>query len=325
MATVLVTGGAGYVGSHACKALAKAGHVPVTYDNLCRGHRELVKWGPLEIGDISDRARLDAVLAAHKPEAVMHFASLIEVNESVANPDLYERNIVGGTQCLLEAMAVARVKIIVVSSSCAVYGTPLKVPITEDESWKPINPYGVSKMKMERLLQAAEKDHGLAWVALRYFNAAGADADGESGEWHTPESHLIPRVLDVAMGRAKAITINGTDYPTPDGTCVRDYIHVADLADAHLRAWRYAADNGGGMAFNLGTSTGSSVREVIDVVRATTKRDIAVDIGPRREGDTPALVADSSRARKVLGWQPQRSDLATEIADAWAWHQHLYG
>lgn len=324
MATVLITGGAGYVGSHACKALARAGHTPVVYDSLIRGHRELVKWGPLEIGDIHDRARLMEVMNRHHPVAVMHFASFILVGESVEKPDLYEENIVGGTASLVDAMAAAGVNTLVVSSSAAVYGNPARVPVTEDEPCRPVNPYGVSKLRMEHLLAAAEKTHGLAWVALRYFNAAGADPDGETGEWHEPETHLIPRVLDAALGRDASIVINGNDYPTPDGTCVRDYIHVSDLADAHLLAWRYAIGHRGGAAFNLGSSRGFSVREVVDAARAMTGRSIPVTYGPRREGDPPVLVADSARARHILGWAPRRSDLAAQIENAWAWHLKMH-
>ncbi|MGE4062742.1 MAG: UDP-glucose 4-epimerase GalE [Rhodospirillaceae bacterium] len=323
MATVLVTGGAGYVGSCACKTLARAGHKVVTYDSLIRGHRALVKWGPLEIGDIHDRARLAEVMARYRPDAVMHFASFIFVGESVEKPQLYEDNIVGGTASLVGAMGDAGVNTLVVSSSAAVYGNPVRVPVSEDEPCRPVNPYGVSKLKMERLLAEAHSAHGLAWVALRYFNAAGADPDGETGEWHDPETHLIPRVLDAALGRAPAITINGDDYPTPDGTCVRDYIHVADLADAHVLAWRHAIGHGGGAVFNLGSSHGFSVREVIDAARRVTGHAIPVTIGPRREGDPPVLVADSDRARRILGWAPRRSDLMSQIGDAWAWHLAL--
>lgn len=325
MTTVLVTGGAGFVGSHACKALALAGHVPITYDSLECGHRELVKWGPLEIGDIHDRARLLEVMARHRPEAVMHFASYIVVGESVIKPEVYERNIVGGTRVLVDAMAAAGIGKLVVSSSAAVYGIPHTTPITEDAPCNPVNPYGASKLKMERLLADASTAHGLSWVALRYFNATGADPDGETGEWHDPETHLIPLVLDVALGRAAAITVNGGDYNTPDGTCIRDYIHVSDLAEAHLLAWRHAIGNVGGAAFNLGSNRGASVREVVNTVREVTGRSVPVKMGPRRAGDPPALVADSRRGRDVLGWSPRRSDLATQIGDAWVWHRNKFG
>ncbi|MCC6913722.1 MAG: UDP-glucose 4-epimerase GalE [Rhodospirillaceae bacterium] len=323
MATILVTGGAGYVGSHACKALARAGHVPVTYDSLIRGHRELVKWGPLEIGDIHDKARLIEVMETHRPAAVMHFASFIFVNESVAQPDLYERNIVGGTEMLVDAMAVRDIRTLVVSSSAAVYGIPSFSPITEDAPCRPVNPYGAAKLKMEQALARAQRDHGLSWVALRYFNAAGADPEGETGEWHEPENHLIPLVLDAALGKSEAITINGDDYPTRDGTCVRDYIHVMDLAEAHLLAWRYAIGNDGGAAFNLGTGHGASVLDVVTTARKVTGHNIPVRAGQRRDGDPPALVADAGAAQRILDWAPRRSDLASQIADAWAWHLTL--
>lgn len=321
MATILVTGGAGYVGSHACKALAHAGHVPVTYDNLMRGHRELVKWGPLEVGDISDRARLDQVIARHRPAAVMHFAALTLVNESVAQPDLYHRNNVGGTTCLLEAMDAADVKAIVVSSSAGVYGVPTQVPVAETQACNPVNPYGETKLAMERMLARAR---GVSWIALRYFNAAGADPEGDTGEWHEPEQHLIPLMLDVALGRAGALIINGEDYPTPDGTCVRDYVHVTDLADAHVRALDFVFGGPRSIAINLGTTSGYSVRQVIETGRAVTGRKIPVTVGSRRAGDAPALVADARRAHEVLGWTPRRSDIATQIQDAWAWHQRLH-
>jgi len=323
MATVLVTGGAGYVGSHACKALARAGHVPVTYDNLETGHSELVKWGPLECGDLHETDRLTEVMQRYRATAVMHFASLIRVEESVVKPDLYEHNIVNGTRSLLRAMERAGIASIVVSSSCAVYGVPRQVPITEDEPCKPANPYGRAKLQMEGLLKAAEAG-GLSWVALRYFNAAGADPDGETGEWHEPETHLIPLVLDAALG-LKQIAIYGTDYPTADGTCIRDYIHVSDLADAHILALDYAQRTKRGGAFNLGTGVGSSVRQLIDVARKVTGREFAVAIGPRRDGDTPELVADPTRARSSLGWAPRLSDLETQIAHAWVWHRKLRG
>lgn len=325
MATILVTGGAGYIGSHTCKALARAGHLPVAYDSLVTGHRELVKWGPLEVGELHDRARLDAVLAAYRPDAVMHFASLICVDESVSRPDLYEHNIVGGARSLLSAMAAAKVETIVASSSCAVYGAPRTVPITENEPCKPINPYGRAKLRMEQLLAETQEQNDLSWVALRYFNAAGADPEGETGEWHQPETHLIPRLLDVAAGRAASFTIHGVDYPTADGTCVRDYIHVCDLADAHILALRYALAQGGGRSFNLGTGNGASVREVIDTVRKITCNDVPVVVGPRRTGDPPMLVADVCLARNILGWSARRSDIATQVADAWAWHRKRLG
>lgn len=321
MATVLVTGGAGYVGTHACKALARAGHVPVTYDSLIRGHRELVKWGPLAEGDLHDPSRLREVIRAHRPDVVMHFASFMSIAESIAQPALYDRNIVAGTQTLVEAMSAEGLNTLVVSSSASVYGTPRHLPIPEGAPCVPVNPYGTAKLRMEEYLAKAQKVHGLTWVSLRYFNAAGADPEGEAGEWHEPEDHLIPLVLDTALGKREAIYINGDDYPTPDGTCVRDYVHVQDLAEAHLLAWRYAIGNGGGTAFNLGTGRGASVREVVDTARAVTGRRIPTTVGPRRPGDPAALVADASRAMDVLGWAPCRSNLAALIEDAWLWHQ----
>lgn len=323
MTNVLVTGGAGYVGSHACQALARAGHVPVVYDSLERGHSELVKWGPLEVGDIRDVQRLRAALERHRPDVVMHFASYIFVHESVAFPELYRDNIVNGTQSLLDAMSQTGVGKLVVSSSCAVYGNPEKTPITEQESRKPINPYGRYKLEMENLLARSEVANGLKWVALRYFNAAGADPNGATGEWHDPEPHLIPRVLDVALGHAEAVIINGTDYPTVDGTCIRDYVHVVDLADAHLKAWNYLDARDGGHAFNLGGERGASVRQIVEAARRITGRDIPVVEGARRPGDPPVLVADAALARRSLGWQAERSSLDEIFTDAWAWHRRL--
>ena len=319
MATILVTGGAGYVGSHTCKALAKAGHTPVTYDNLSRGHRELVKWGPLEIGDIRDQTKLGDVLTRYKPDAVIHFAAYIFAGESVAQPQLYEDNNVGGATSLLAAMSAASVRKIVVSSTAAVYGMPSKSPIAETEVCNPVNPYGETKLKMEKMLA---KSAGLSWVALRYFNAAGADPDGDTGEWHEPEDHLIPIMLDVALKLKDTMTINGTDYPTPDGTCVRDYVHVTDLADAHVRALKYLLDGKPSAAFNLGTSNGYSVKDVIETGRMVTGVDIPAKIGSRRAGDAVSLVADSLKAKAELDWSPQ-FDLRAQIAHAWTWHQRL--
>ena len=319
MATILVTGGAGYVGSHTCKALAKAGHTPVTYDNLSRGHRELVKWGPLEIGDIRDQAKLGDVLTRYKPDAVIHFAAYIFAGESVAQPQLYEDNNVGGATSLLAAMSAANIHKIVVSSTAAVYGMPSNSPIAETEVCKPVNPYGETKLKMEKMLA---RDASLNWVALRYFNAAGADPDGDTGEWHEPEDHLIPIMLDVALKLKDTMTINGTDYPTPDGTCVRDYVHVSDLADAHVRALKYLLDGKPSAAFNLGTSNGYSVKAVIETGRMVTGVEIPTQLGPRRAGDAVSLVADSAKAKAELDWSPQ-FDLRAQIAHAWTWHQRL--
>ncbi len=321
MHSILVTGGAGYIGSHTCKALRQAGFAPVTYDNLSRGNSEAVKWGPLEVGNLADRARLREVLARHHPAAVVHFAALAYVGESIENPATYYLNNVAGTATLLDVMRECGVRGIVFSSSCAVYGAPAVVPIPETSPHAPINPYGTSKMVCERLLQECAAAFPLTFIALRYFNAAGADPDGEIGECHVPETHAIPLLLDAAAGAAKAFTIFGDDYPTPDGTCVRDYIHVTDLADAHVKAVRALLDGAESTALNIGTGRGWSVRELVDSVRRVTDRDIPVRVGPRRPGDPPVLIADPTRARDRLGWRPRYADLAIQVKHAWAWRQ----
>jgi len=320
MPAILVTGGAGYVGSHACKALAAAGYTPVVYDNLGRGHRELVRWGPLEVGDLAHRARLDEVLARHRPEAVMHFAAFAYVGESVQDPALYYRNNVGGTLELVEAMRRAGIKALVFSSTCSTYGVPERMPITEDTPQRPINPYGATKLAIERMLADYDAAYGLRSASLRYFNAAGCDPDGEAGEVHDPETHLIPRVLMAATGELPHVDIFGTDYPTPDGTCLRDYVHVADLAQGHLQALDYLKRGGATLAVNLGTGRGFSVREVIAAASEVTGRRIPVHEAPRRPGDPPVLVADASRARSLLGFQPRYTELAPIVATAWRWH-----
>ena len=321
MSTILVTGGAGYVGSHACKALAAAGHTPVVYDNLSRGHREFARWGPLEVGDLGEAAKLDAVLARHRIDAVMHFAALAYVGESVEQPALYYRNNVGGTLELLEAMRRAGVGLMVFSSTCATYGVPERMPITEDLPQQPINPYGATKLMIERVLRDYEPAYGLRSVALRYFNAAGCDPDGEVGEDHEPETHLIPRVLMAADGMLPRIDVFGTDYPTPDGTCLRDYIHVTDLADGHVRALDYLQRGGASSAVNLGTGRAFSVREVIAAAERVTGRRIPVHEGPRRAGDPPVLVADATRARTLLGFAPRYSEIEPIVETAWRWHK----
>jgi UDP-arabinose 4-epimerase len=321
--TVLVTGGAGYVGSHACKALAAAGYRPVTYDNLSRGHARAVKWGPLERGDLLDTARLDKVLRKRRPAAVLHFAALAYVGESVREPERYYLNNVAGTISLLDAMAANGIRRIVFSSSCAVYGAPRRVPIREGDAQRPVNPYGDTKRVVEQLLRERAAD-GLRSVALRYFNAAGADPEGELGESHDPETHLIPLVLQVAAGLRPRFTVYGSNYRTPDGTCIRDYVHVSDLADAHVLALKYlgktsgARSKGTHCAVNLGTGSGHSVREVIDAARGVTGRRIPVRYGARRPGDPPRLVADPRRARRALGWSPRHSSLQEIVATAWA-------
>jgi UDP-arabinose 4-epimerase len=319
--TVLVTGGAGYIGSHACKALAKAGYLPVAYDSLAYGHEWAVHWGPFECGNILDRARLDAAIEKHQPSAVMHFAALAHVRESVADPGKYYRNNVAGSLTLLEAARDHEIDQFVFSSTCATYGIPDQLPIRENAPQRPINPYGASKLTVERILADFGAAHGLRWITLRYFNAAGADPDSEIGEDHDPETHLIPVILDAVSGRQPEVTIFGADYDTPDGTCVRDYIHVTDLADAHVKALQ--ALNGGlsSGAYNLGNGRGYSVREVVDTVHRVTGRKVPVVMGPRRPGDPGALIADAAKAKKELDWQPRIIGLDDIVATAWAWHR----
>jgi UDP-glucose 4-epimerase len=317
---ILVTGGAGYVGSHCVRQLLAAGHEVVVYDNLSRGHAAAVPAGLLVQGDLADQAKLTAVLAERKVEAVMHFAALALVGESVEQPHLYYGNNVLGSFHLLEAMRNAGVRKIVFSSTTATYGTPDKMPIAETTPQQPINPYGFSKLVVERMLDDYSAAYGISFAALRYFNAAGAAADGKIGEDHTPESHLIPIVLQVALGQREQIAIFGSDYPTPDGTCVRDYVHVDDLATAHLAALA-RLDPARPIKVNLGTGRGYSVRQVIDACRRITGHPIPEASGPRRAGDPPELVADSRLARQLLGWEPQHAELESIVASAWRWHQ----
>lgn len=318
---VLVTGGAGYIGSHAAKALAKAGHEPVVLDNLSSGHRWAVKWGRLLDWDLAEGDRISQFLQKERVDAVMHFAAWLLVGESVQEPRKYYWNNVVNTLRLLDAMLAAGVKLIVFSSSAATYGNPRTVPIPEDHPKEPVNPYGETKLAMERALQWYGNAYELRWMALRYFNAAGADHDGEIGESHDPEAHLIPLTIKAALGERPHVEIYGTDYPTTDGTAVRDYIHVTDLADAHVRALDYLTRGGESRALNLGTGHGYSVREVINAVGKISPQPVPAREGPRRAGDPPILVADASQAGTVLGWKPQHSDLETIIQDAWQWHQ----
>jgi len=320
MGTILVTGGAGYVGSHACKALAQAGYTPVIYDNLVYGHAWAVKWGPFEKGDILDRPRLDEVIGQYNPEAVMHFAALTYVGESVENPGKYYRNNVAGSLVLLEAMRNHGIRDIVFSSTCAVYGNPEKIPISEDHSIKPMNPYGFSKFAVERMLKDFSAVHDMRYVSLRYFNAAGADPHAEIGEDHDPETHLIPLVLDTAAGRREHVKIFGTDYDTPDGTCMRDYIHVSDLASAHILALKFLRDTGKSDIFNLGNGEGFSVREVITSGRKVTQRRIDTLDANRRPGDPAVLIGSAEKIKKVLGWQPKYMGIDDLILTAWTWH-----
>ena len=315
---ILVTGGAGYIGSHACKLLAANGHLPITYDNLSRGHRSSVKWGPLEVGELEDRPRLRDVLERHQPDALMHFAAFAYVGESVERPLLYYRNNVAGSLALLESIIDHRPMPIIFSSSCVTYGVPQRVPIKEDHPQDPINPYGHSKLLVEQMIVDAGKAHRLPWVALRYFNAAGADPDGDIGEDHDPETHLIPLVLRAARDKT-AVEIFGIDYDTPDGTCVRDYVHVIDIADAHLRALSYLVAKGQSRAFNLANARGYSVKEVIATAERVCNRAIAVQVAPRRPGDPDSLIGSANDAQNLLGWRPSRSELEVQIADAWRW------
>lgn len=316
---ILVTGGAGYIGSHCVRVLGRAGHEVWVYDNLSCGHRQAVPTEALVCGELADQLRLESVLHQHQIDAVIHFAAVAEVGESVTNPSKYYTNNVLGTLSLLNAMLAVDVRRIVFSSTTATYGIPDQVPITEDEPQKPISPYGFTKLIIERALADYAQAYGFGYAALRYFNAAGAAPEGDLGEDHRPESHLIPITLQVALGQRAEITLFGDDYETPDGTCIRDYVHVNDLADAHLRALE-RLQSGQGLKLNLGSGNGYSVREVVDSSRRITGREIPVKLGPRRPGDPPRLVADSSRARAVLGWSPQFENLDAIIETAWRWH-----
>jgi UDP-glucose 4-epimerase len=321
MTTILVTGGAGYIGSHACKALAAAGYTPVTYDNLSTGWQDAVKFGPFEQGDLLDRARLDEVFAKHRPAAVMHFAALSQVGESMTDPGKYWRNNVSGSLTLIEAATDAGCLDFVFSSTCATYGDQDNVVLDENSPQYPVNSYGASKRAIEDILANFESSHGLNSVIFRYFNVAGADSDAEVGEFHQPETHLVPLMLDAIDGKRPALTIFGTDYETPDGTCIRDYVHVCDLVDAHVLGLKWLEQQKGSRTFNLGTGNGFSVREVVDNSRSVTNRDVPIVEGDRRPGDCTRLVSGSSRAVTELGWSPSRSDMATMISDAWRWHQ----
>ncbi|GAA3093605.1 UDP-glucose 4-epimerase GalE [Rhizobium viscosum] len=317
--TVLVVGGAGYIGSHTCLDLANKGYKPVVFDNFSNGHREFVKWGPAEEGDIRDRARLDEVLAKHKPSAILHFAALIEVGESVKDPvSFYENNVVG-TLTLLSAAQAAGINAFVFSSTCATYGLPQSVPLDETHRQVPINPYGRTKYIVEQALADYDQYKSLRSVVLRYFNAAGADFEGRIGEWHQPETHAIPLAIDAALGRRQGFKVFGSDYETRDGTCVRDYIHVLDLADAHVRAVQYLLDGGESVALNLGTGTGTTVKELLGAIEDVSRKPFPVEYIGRREGDSHTLVANNDKARDVLGWVPQH-DLSQIIQSAWNWH-----
>lgn len=324
---IFVTGGAGYVGSHAAKSLAASGHDVWVVDNLAEGHRAAVGKLPLVVADLLDQATITEVLRSNRITAVMHFAAFAYVGVSVREPAKYYHNNIVGTLALLDAMRAADVRRIVFSSTCATYGIPTKVPIAEDHPQHPISPYGFTKLAIEHALADYANAYGLGYAALRYFNASGAAADGTIGEDHDPETHLIPLVLQVALGQREQVDVFGTDYPTPDGTCVRDYIHVDDLAAAHLRALEKLGD-GTALKLNLGTGRGASVQEVVDICRALTGHAIPTRAVARREGDPPELVANPSAARRELGWEAKHQDMRTLIESAWRWHKshpHGYG
>jgi len=318
---VLVTGGAGYIGSHACKALKANGYFPVSYDNLCSGNEAAVKWGPLEIGDIRDRKTLSSVIEKYKPASIMHFAALIQVGDSVVNPAAFYDNNIHGSQCLLEEAREHGIRNMVFSSTAAVYGTPLSNAITESHPLRPINPYGNSKLAMENMIRDYSAAYGLQHAILRYFNAAGADEDGQIGTAYKTDTHIIPLLMQVASDKMNEIKIFGTDYDTHDGTAVRDYIHVMDLAEAHVLALRHMMQKKESLTLNLGTNNGQSVREVIDAVRRITGHDVPATEFERRTGDPSVLVANASEAQRILNWQPLYSDIDTIVSTAWAWRR----
>jgi len=326
--TILVTGGAGYIGSHAALVLKRAGYEVVILDNLVYGHQDLVKKAlqvELVVGDVTDRNLLDHLFKTYDIAAVMHFAAYAYVGESVKNPGKYYSNNVVGTLTLLQAMLAASIKKFIFSSTCATYGLVETVPIRENEPQQPINPYGASKLMVERILSDFDKAHELKYVCFRYFNAAGADPSGLLGEDHTPETHLIPLILLTALDKRESISIFGTDYPTPDGTCIRDFIHVTDLATAHVLGLEYLLKDGNSDVFNLGNSNGFSVKEVIETAKAVTGKEIKVVECDRRPGDPPCLVGSSEKVRKILGWNPQYSSLEDILSHAWQWHQQRHG
>jgi UDP-glucose 4-epimerase len=322
MTNVLVTGGAGYIGSHACKVLAANGFTPVTFDNCSTGWEQAVKFGPLAKGDLLDRARLDEVFAEYQPVAVMHFAALSQVGESMQLPGRYWRENVTGALNLIEAAVAADCKNFVFSSTCATYGDQDNVVLNEDTPQMPINAYGGSKLAIEQMLQDFAASDGLNHVIFRYFNVAGADPEAEVGEFHQPETHLIPLMLDAIEGKRAALTVFGTDYDTPDGTCIRDYVHVMDLVEAHVLGLKWLQDGKGNRVFNLGTGDGFSVREVIEHSQSVTNKAVPYTEGDRRPGDCTKLVSGSTRAVSELGWKPSRSNLSDMIRDAWRWHQN---
>jgi len=321
MKRILVTGGAGYIGSHACKLLADSGYLPICFDNLSRGHREAVKWGPLVVDDLLDRSALSRLMSEHQPDAVMHFAALAYVGESVVKPADYYENNVQGTLNLLQAMRQAEIKKLVFSSTCAVYGNPQYLPLDEAHPCRPINPYGSTKRIIEQMLVEFHRAYGLASVSLRYFNAAGADPEGLIGEKHDPETHLIPLAMDAASGQRPSLDIFGGDYATEDGTCVRDYVHVNDLASAHIAALKRLDHHNVAEIYNLGTGQGYSVQQIIDAVEQVAGQTVQTRTVSRRNGDPASLVASATQANSTLGWVPKHSDLRTLIDHAWRWHR----
>lgn len=322
MNNILVTGGAGYIGSHACKLLKQSGYIPVTFDNLTTGWMDAVKFGPLEVGDLRNKADLVRVFEKYKPISVMHFAALSQVGDSMRQPGVYWENNVLGSLNLIQAAVDYECLNFVFSSTCATYGEQDNVVLDEKSEQLPINAYGASKRAVENILADYEKAHGLKYVIFRYFNVAGADPDGEIGEFHQPETHLIPLILDTIDGKRDALTIYGTDYATPDGTCIRDYVHVCDLVKAHVLGLEWLSDGKASRDFNLGTGNGFSVREVLDQARCVTNREVSIIEGERRAGDCTKLVSGSSRAVAELGWSAPRSNLSEMIRDAWRWHQN---
>ncbi len=323
--TILVVGGAGYIGSHTNKELNKKGYQTVVFDNLSYGHRESVRYGDFILGDIENIEQIRLVFKKYKIDAVMHFSAFIEVGESVTNPQKYYKNNVANTLNLLQVMLENNVKYFIFSSTAATYGNPKEIPITEEHPQEPINPYGQSKLMIEHILRDYAIAYGLRYSPLRYFNASGADIDCEIGEWHNPETHLIPLILDVAIGKKESIKIFGTDYETSDGTCIRDYIHVTDLADAHILALEYLMNGGENTAFNLGNGNGFSVKEVIETVKKVTKKGIKIVESERRVGDPPILLSSSKKAQTTLNWKPKYYELSKIIETSWEWHKKKFG
>jgi UDP-glucose 4-epimerase len=320
---ILIAGGAGYIGSHANKILNKKGYETLVYDNLSRGHREFAKWGHFILGDLGDKEQLRLCFKNYPIDAVMHYCAFCYVGESVDHPAEYYRNNVTSTLNLLDVMVEYDVKYFIFSSTCATYGNPVQIPIAEDHPQHPINPYGKSKLMVEQILKDYDEAYGIRHVSLRYFNAAGADPEGEIGEWHAPEPHLIPIALQVATGQLENVQIYGTDYDTPDGTCIRDYIHINDLAEAHLLALEYLAQGGASEAFNLGNGKGFSVKEVLNEARRVTDKNIVALEGVRRAGDPPILIGSSEKAHNVLKWQPVHNSLTEIIETAWKWQKNV--